>query len=125
MHKTRMAIVGATIAIALALGGGIASAADGYFYIYNGPNFGGTVCRWFGNDADYRYNSNGGGCNMNVNDWASSWWNNGYAGYLEDVNVREHINYGGADFCVPNGYAYPYLGWWDNRASSHFWSNNC
>src|SRR5947209_6951670 len=59
-----------------------AAAADGYLYVWDGRNFTGASCRWFGDDGDYRYNSNGCG---NWNDRVSSAWNNGYANAYPDV----------------------------------------
>lgn len=102
-----------------------AHAADGYVYVWDNPGgafWGGPWCRWYGDDADYRYNSNGCG---NWNDRVSSAWNNGYSGSYPDVRFYEHIrsqNGGGASICLRNGYTWYTMPWgWDNRVSSHRW----
>lgn len=96
-------------------------AADGYVYVYEHINFSGASCRWFGDDADYRYNSNGCG---NWNDRVSSAWNNGYNNAYPDVLFFENINYTGQSICLPNGAAWSSMpSGWNDRVSSHKWVN--
>ena len=96
-------------------------AADGYLYVYDYINYGMPRCRWYADDADYRYNNNGCG---NWNDRVSSAQNNGYYNAYPDVEFFADIGYRGDRVCLANG-----VGWssmpdgWDNRVSSHRWMN--
>ncbi|MEU3777549.1 peptidase inhibitor family I36 protein [Streptomyces sp. NPDC032472] len=98
-------------------------AADGNYWVWEHTNRGGAACGWSGNDADWRTCGSSG--TFNMNDKASSWWNNGYAGSLGDVRVYEDINYGGASTCAPNGSAGNIPWEWNDRISSHKWVTNC
>ncbi|MEV6955845.1 peptidase inhibitor family I36 protein [Streptomyces sp. NPDC051183] len=98
-------------------------AADGNYWVWADTNRGGPSCGWSGNDSDWRTCGSGG--NYNMNDRASSWWNNGYSGSLGDVRVYEDINYGGASTCAPNGSAGNIPWEWNDRISSHKWVTNC
>ncbi|MCC0094171.1 peptidase inhibitor family I36 protein [Streptomyces flavotricini] len=99
------------------------AAADGNYWVWEDTSRGGHSCGWSGNDSDWR--TCGAGGNFNMNDRASSWWNNGYAGSFGDVRVYENINYGGASTCAPNGGAGNVPWEWNDRISSHKWVNNC
>ncbi|MFH8619543.1 peptidase inhibitor family I36 protein [Streptomyces sp. NPDC017979] len=99
-----------------------AAAADGYLYLYDGYNYTGGWTRYSGNASNY------GG----FNDRASSLWNNGYPGSLDDVRVYLHAGYGNPSRGVHNGvaladlrqWAYDGTNWWlDNSISSHRWVN--
>ncbi|WP_158813370.1 peptidase inhibitor family I36 protein [Streptomyces rimosus] len=80
-----------------------ALAEPGYYHVWEHTNRGGRECRWRAND-DWR-DCGYWPARWNVNDKASSWWNNGYSGTLADVRVYEHIGHGGASTCAPNGSA--------------------
>ncbi|MFF4578695.1 peptidase inhibitor family I36 protein [Streptomyces sp. NPDC001373] len=84
---------------------------------------GGPACGWSGNDPDWR--TCGAGNDYDMNDRASSWWNNGYSGALGDVRVYADINYGGASTCAPNGSAGNIPWEWNDRISSHKWVTDC
>jgi hypothetical protein len=98
-------------------------AADGAYWVWEDTNRGGAQCGWSGNDADWRTCGWGGGYNMN--DRASSWWNNGYSGAYGDVRVYADINYGGASTCAPNAGSGNIPWEWNDRISSHKWVTNC
>ncbi|GLV83170.1 hypothetical protein Slala03_28590 [Streptomyces lavendulae subsp. lavendulae] len=98
-------------------------AADGNYWVWADTNRGGPACGWSGNDSDWR--TCGAGNNYDMNDRASSWWNNGYAGSLGDVRVYENIGYGGASTCAPNGSSGNIPWEWNDRISSHKWVTNC
>ncbi|MCX4238761.1 peptidase inhibitor family I36 protein [Streptomyces sp. NPDC020707] len=98
-------------------------AADGAYWVWEDTNRGGSQCGWSGNDADWRTCGWGGGYNMN--DRASSWWNNGYSGAYGDVRVYADINYGGASTCAPNAGSGNIPWEWNDRISSHKWVTNC
>ncbi|MEU2390569.1 peptidase inhibitor family I36 protein [Streptomyces sp. NPDC007369] len=100
-----------------------ALAADGNYWVWEHTNRGGALCGWAGNDADWR--TCGASGTFDMNDKASSWWNNGYAGSYGDVRVYENVNYGGASTCAPNGSAGNIPWEWNDRISSHKWVNNC
>ncbi len=124
--RRRTAGVGVATALALSVGGvGMAStaqAADGYFRVWEHSGAGGAGCAWFGDDADYRYNTNCG----NFNDRVSSLKNDGYPGAFEDVQIFEDTNYRGASICVPNGAYWSGMpAGWNDRVSSHKWVNAC
>lgn len=127
--KSVLLAVAATSAFVAAAPIQNAAAADGYFYIWEHINQGGKQCRWYGTDADYRFNPAGtcvgGNQNQNANDIASSWLNNGYANAFPDVRVYEHIDRRGASVCVPRGQLWSNLvpSGWNDRASSHGWTD--
>jgi hypothetical protein len=98
-------------------------AADGNYWVWENTNEGGARCGWSGNDADWR--TCGAGGNYNMNDKASAFWNNGYAGSLGDVRVYENIGYGGASTCAPNGTRGNIPWEWNDRISSHKWVTGC
>jgi hypothetical protein len=58
-------------------------------------------------------------------DRAQSVRNNGYAGAYQDVIFWEDTGYGGLGYCSEVGTHYDWLGYWDNRISSHQWVHNC
>ncbi|MFK0233954.1 peptidase inhibitor family I36 protein [Streptomyces vinaceus] len=99
------------------------AAADGTYWVWEDTNRGGHSCGWSGDDSDWR--TCGAGGNFNMNDRASSWWNNGYAGSFGDVRVYENIGYGGASTCAPNGGSGNIPWEWNDRISSHKWVTNC
>ncbi|KAA6212261.1 hypothetical protein CP973_22750 [Streptomyces albofaciens JCM 4342] len=103
---------------------GKALAEPGYYHVWEHTNRGGRECRWRANDDDWR-DCGYWPARWNVNDKASSWWNNGYSGTLADVRVYEHIGYGGASTCAPNGSAGNIPWEWNDRISSHKWVTNC
>lgn len=97
--------------------------ADGNYWAWVDTNFGGQACGWGGNDPNW--GTCGAGSNFNMSDRASSWRNSGYSGTLGDVRVYEHIGYGGASTCAPNG-GQGNIPWeWNDRISSHKWVTNC
>jgi hypothetical protein len=104
------------------------SAADGYLYAYDLPNFGGAWCRWDRNDNWW-----GDDCG-NFNDRATSLWNNGFPGYYSEVALKRDVEFGihaREKFCIEAGnyYADLSLGYEkfldgvhaDNAISAHFW----
>jgi hypothetical protein len=108
-----------------------AKAADGYFYIYNEPDFNGSSCGFTGNWDDY---TDAGDCG-DVNDRTTSLWNNGYPGGFDDVFVYAGIEYGYPYGCLGNGDSWQNLSLgierfsdgttMDNRISSHAWAPTC
>jgi len=72
----------AAVAAAIITAPGVAQAYDGNVYAYEHANFQGAVCHWTGNDPDWSTCSPGG----NMLNRASSLWNNGFPGRLDDVN---------------------------------------
>jgi hypothetical protein len=58
-------------------------------------------------------------------DRAQSVRNNGYSGPYQDVIFWEHPNFSGYGYCSEVGEYYDYLGYWDNRISSHEWVHDC
>lgn len=81
---------------------------------------------WFGNDTSW---------GSNINNKATSFWNRGIAGNLDDVRVYNGSNWSGSSFCLTRG------SWWsdisqappegagrpalDNFGSSHRWVGSC
>lgn len=98
-------------------------AANGAYWVWENANRGGSACGWSGNDSDWR--TCGWGDDFNMNDRASSWWNNGYPGSFGDVRVYADIGYGGASTCAPNGGSGNIPSEWNDRISSHKWVTNC
>ncbi|MEU5977875.1 peptidase inhibitor family I36 protein [Streptomyces sp. NPDC047315] len=97
-----------------------AAAADGHFYLYNGYFFTGARAGYFGNASNYGSSDN----------TASSLWNNGYPGALDDVRVYLDARYAGPSRGIHNGVALADLQQWrydgtnrslDNSISSHKW----
>ncbi len=137
MHTVRITLAAIGVAAAL-IAGTLASPAsasphvdaaptaplqarDGYVYVYQHINFGGAWCRWYGDDADYRYNSNGCG---NWDNQVSSAWNNGYYNSYPDVMFFQYVNYKGVSVCLRNGVAWSNMpSGWNDRPSSHKWVN--
>lgn len=97
--------------------------ADGNYYVWEDTNRGGRYCGWSIDDRDWR--TCGANGSFDMNDRASSWWNNGYSGAYGDVRVYADINYGGASTCAPNGMGGNIPWEWNDRISSHKWVTNC
>ncbi|WP_017618241.1 peptidase inhibitor family I36 protein, partial [Nocardiopsis gilva] len=63
--------------------------AKGDFCVWSGKNGTGTRCAWNGNDPDWW----GGAVQCNPHFLVSSYWNNGYKGNLDHVQVYIDTNY--------------------------------
>ncbi|GHF50336.1 hypothetical protein [Streptomyces griseosporeus] len=111
-----------------------AQANDGYLKAYQDINFNDyTYARpaaWGGNSTDWR--------DRGIRNEASSIWNDGWLGPLDDVLLYWGIGWGGASFCLPNGDSlrnmtldhFPYNGNGagaplNDNVASHKWVESC
>lgn len=63
-----------------------------------------------------------------INNNSESWWNNGYAGSYEEVQMYDLAGGGGSSYCVPNGIGAIRDGdpaGLKNDVSAHAWRNSC
>ncbi|MFI6086052.1 hypothetical protein ACIBBB_34810 [Streptomyces sp. NPDC051217] len=114
-----------------------AAAPDGYLYAWVNANRGGTMCRWYEDDANWNTCENNSSISMRNR--ASSLENRGYAGAYEDVDLFYSPGQEGSRNCLPNGrYLNNLTGiyfLWDGQPgqgqsmndniASHEWSNRC
>ncbi|MFJ2257013.1 hypothetical protein ACIOKD_01510 [Streptomyces sp. NPDC087844] len=97
----------------------VAMDIDGKYQVWGDTNYTGMSCAWINDDMDWRTCPNG----TNFNDLASAWQNRGFAGSYGSVRVFENIGYGGASTCAPNA-SQGNIPWeWNDRISSHYWTN--
>ncbi|WP_405824355.1 hypothetical protein OG241_45280 [Streptomyces sp. NBC_01390] len=69
------------------------ASSDGFLHVYTQPNGRGRECKWDGNSDNW------GSCRNLTSDI----WNNGYAGFLDAVDLYTAPNAGGAHACISQG----------------------
>lgn len=108
-----------------------AAAADGNFVVYEHPYRGGRGCAYPGDWSDYASSGNCG----NMDNIASSVYNQGYLDYYDDVVMWSDPYSRGVSMCLGVGDYWQDLTLGrerfsdgslpDNRISSHYWTTTC
>jgi hypothetical protein len=106
-----------------------AAEPDGRFWVYEHPNKGGRGCGFSGGWADY---ANACG---NMDNVASSVYNQAYVDLIEDVMMWEHPFSRGGYMCLERGDYWQDLSLGrerfntgalaDDKISSHYWTSSC